>query len=157
MPTDTDKNTVIRQVYYDADTGFGSINDTYQQAKKILNNITQNDVKEFLERQKLRQTKPDRGFNSYVVHAPLQELQIDTAVFTDSAHDNNGLKYAFVAVDIFTKICHAVPIKDKKPGESLRAMKEVLHTIGIPKTLYHDDEGSWNSKEFTRLINPHDI
>ena len=43
---DKDKNdTVIRGVYYDVDTGFGSINDTYQQAKKILNIITYNDEK----------------------------------------------------------------------------------------------------------------
>ena len=43
----------------------------------------------------------------------------------DSAPDNNGFKYAFVAVDIFTKICHAVPIKDKKPEESIKAMKKL--------------------------------
>ena len=93
-----DKSRIIRQVYYDADTGFGSINDTYQQAKKVLNTITYNDVKEFLERQKSRQTKPYRGVNSYVAHEPLQEIQIDLGVFTDSAPDNNGFKYAFVAV-----------------------------------------------------------
>ena len=30
----SEKDKIIRQVYYDADTGFGSINDTYKQAKK---------------------------------------------------------------------------------------------------------------------------
>ena len=40
-----EKGKIIRGVYYDADTGFGSINDTYQQAKNILNSITHNDVK----------------------------------------------------------------------------------------------------------------
>ena len=34
------KDKIIRGFYYDADTGFGSINDTYQQAKNILNIIT---------------------------------------------------------------------------------------------------------------------
>ena len=96
-----DKDKLIRGVYYYVDTGFGSINDTYQQAKKILNSITHNDVKEFLERQKSRQTKPYRGFNSYVAHEPLQEIQIDLGFFTDSAPDNNGFKYAFVAIDVF--------------------------------------------------------
>ena len=118
-----DKDKIIRGVYYDADTGFGSINETYQQANKILNSITYNDVKEFLQRQKSRQTKPYRGFNSYVAHEPLQEIQIDIADFTRSADVNDGFRYLFVAVDIFTKICHAVPIKDKEPEESIRAMK----------------------------------
>ena len=152
-----DKDKITRSVYYDADEGFGSINDTYQQSKKILNSITYNDVKEFLERQKSRQTKPYRRFNSYVAHEPLQEIQIDLGIFTDSAPDNNGFKYAFLAINVFTKICHVVPIKDKQPEESVRAMKEILDVIGIPKVLYHDNEGSWTSTEFIRLLNKHNI
>ena len=66
---------------------------------------------------------------------------------------NDGFRYAFVAVDIFTKLCHAVPIKDKEPEESIRAMKEVLNTIGIPQQIYHDNEGPWSSKAFIRLLN----
>ena len=79
------------------------------------------------------------------------------AVFTDSAPDNNGYKYAFVAVDIFTKMLWAVPIKDKQPQESIRAMKEVLEKIGVPEVIYHDNEGSWSNIEFMRLINSHKI
>ena len=45
----SDKDKVIRQIYYDPDGGFGSINDTYKQARHILNTITVNDVKQFLE------------------------------------------------------------------------------------------------------------
>ena len=151
------KDKVIRQIYYDPDGGFGSINVTYKQAHHILNNITVNYVKEFLNKQKPRQTKSYRGFNSYVAKEPLQEIQIDLAIFTDSAPDNNGYTYAFVAVDIFSKICHAVPVKDKKPQESIRAMKEVFEKVGIPEVIYHDNEGSWSSTEFIRLKNPHKI
>ena len=52
------------------------------------------------------------------------------AGFTRSAEVNDGYRYAFVAVDIFTKICHAAPVKDKKPAESIRALYEVLDKIG---------------------------
>ena len=89
------KDKVIRQIYYDPDGGFGSINETYQNAHHILNTITVNDVKEFLNRQKSRQTKSYRGFNKYVAKEPLQEIQIDLAMFIDPAPDNNGYKYAF--------------------------------------------------------------
>ena len=147
------KDKIIRQVYYDSDTGFGGIAETFKNSKKILNTITLNDVKDFLDRQKVRQFKAYRGFNSYVATEPLQEIQIDIADFTASGALNDGFRYAFVAIDIFTKICHAVPIKDKKPAESIRAMKEILNKIGIPKTIYHDFEGSWNSKEFIQLLN----
>ena len=110
-----------------------------------------------MEPQKPRQTKPYRGFNSYVAHEPLQEIQIDIADFTRSVKENDGYRYCVVAVDVFTKFCHAVPIKDKKPDESLRAMKEVLDAIGIPTQIYHDNEGSWNSTQFIRLLNSHKI
>ena len=110
-----------------------------------MSTITYNDVKEFLERQKSRQTKPYKGFNSYVAHEPLQEIQIDIADFTRSVKENEGYRYCFVAVDVFTKFCHAVPIKDKKPNESLRAMPDVVNTIGVMKQIYHDNEGIWNS------------
>ena len=120
----SEKDRIIRQVYYDADSGFGSIAETYREAKKILNTITYNDVKDFLERQKSRQTKGYRGFNSYVAHEPLSEIQINIADFTASGALNDGFRYLFTAIDIFTKHCHAVPIKDKQPAESIRAMKK---------------------------------
>ena len=60
-------------------------------------------------------------------------------------------------MDSFTKICHAVPIKDKKPAEPIRAFNVVLEKIGVPEIIYHDNEGSWNSAQFIRLNNSHDI
>ena len=79
------------------------------------------------------------------------------AIFADSALDHDGFNYAFVAIDVVTKICHAVPIKDKRPEESVRAMKGVLHVIGIPKVLYHDNEGSWNITQLIQLVNSHKL
>ena len=152
-----EKDKIIRQIYYDADSGFGSIAETYKASKKVLNSITYDDVKDFLSRQRVRQFKGYRGFNSYVAKEPLQEIQMDIADFTKSAKANGGIRYLFVAIDIFTKICHAVPIKDKNPPESIRAMKEVLEILGKPETIYHDNEGSWSSTRFIRLLNEHKI
>ena len=70
---------------------------------------------------------------------------------------NDGYRYAFVAVGIFTKICHAVPSNDTKPAESIRAFDEVLDKIGAMRTLSHDNEGSRSSTEFIRLTNSHNI
>ena len=36
-------------------------------------------------------------------------------------------------------------------------MEEVFNKIGVPEVLYHDNEGSWSSTEFIRLINSHQI
>jgi hypothetical protein len=151
------RDRIIRQVYYDIDNGFGSIAETYRDAHKIMNSITYEHVKEFLERQTSRQTKGYRGFNSYVAHEPLQEIQIDICDFTMSGAVNDGYRYLFVAVDIFTKFAHGVKIKDKQPAESVRAMKEILNVIGVPEVIYHDNEGSWSSSSFIQLLNQNKI
>jgi hypothetical protein len=153
------KDSIIRSIYYDADDGFDSIIGTYRKANKVLNTITVADVKAFIEKQKgsYKQTKPYRGFNSYVAPKALHELQVDLAVFTDSSKDNDGYKYAFVAIDIFSKYIWAVPIKDKKPQESIRAFTEVLDKIGIPQQIMSDREGAWESTEFVKLLNKHNI
>ena len=157
MSDQQNKDRVIRQVYYDVDTGFGGINETYQNAKKILNTITYNDVKGFLERQKSRQFKKYSSFNSYVASKPLQELQIDIGDFTKSAEVNDGFRYMFLAVDIFSKYIHCVPVKDKESPESIRAFKEILNVIGVPENIMSDREGAWESTEFIRLLNEHKI
>ena len=129
------RDKVIRGVCYDADNGFGSISATYQQAHHILNTLTLYDVNNCLSRQKSRQTEAYRGFTSYLCKKePLQYIQIDIAGFTRSAEVNDGYIYCFVAVDIFTQIYHAVPIKDKQPAESIRVFNEVLEKIGVMNT-----------------------
>ena len=87
-------------MYYN-DDGFVSINETYKETAKQLNSITVEDVNKWLEQRKRRQTKPYKGFNSYVADEPLEEMQIDLADFTRSASDNDGYRYCLVAVDVF--------------------------------------------------------
>ena len=47
MATDTEKCKIIRGVHFDPENGFGSINETYQQANNIFNSITYANVKDF--------------------------------------------------------------------------------------------------------------
>ena len=152
----SDKSKMVRQSYYDPDGGLAQLM-KFIKTHHILNTITVHDVKEFLSRQKSRQTKSYRGFNNYVAKEPLREIQIDFADFITSADVNDGCKYCFVAVDVFTKICHAIPIENKKPKESVRAMREVLNKISVPEIIYHDNEDSWNSTQFIRLVSSHKI
>ena len=63
----------------------------------------------------------------------------------------------FLAVDIFSKYIHCVPVEYKKPAESIRAFKEILNVIGVPKNVMSDREGAWESTVFVRLLNEHKI
>ena len=117
-----EKENILRKFYYNED-GFGNVNETYNEAKKQLNSITIEDTKKWLEKQTERQTKPYKGFNSYVADEPLEEIQIDLADFTRSASENDGYRYCLVAVDVFTKMVWGVPIKNKKQRNVLELLK----------------------------------
>ena len=142
------KETILRQIYYDTEHGFGSIYDTYKQAVKLLPSVTLNDVKEFLAKQASRQLKAYRGFNSYVAHEPLQEIQIDLADFTKSAEANNGLGTPVWQPLCFPSICGQCPARIKgqmnlcEPSPKywiklVRRNRDITLTrgLGIPKSL----------------------
>ena len=78
--TSPERIAVIKAVYEDPETGFGSVRDTYLQAKAKDPGIRYIDVKAFLDKLAHRQAvfRP-RGFNSWVSPGPLFEIEVDLA------------------------------------------------------------------------------
>ena len=64
---------IIEKVCYDF---YGSIKDTYNDARKIDKSIEYDDVKKWFEKNQVRQTDL-RGFNSFIADHVKQEFQID--------------------------------------------------------------------------------
>ena len=148
----TDKEKIIKDVYEDKEKGFGSVRDTYQQAYKKDPSIRYTDVKQYLDKQKHRQTQfKYKGFNSFISPHPLFEIEVDLIDLTTKAQENDGYRYCMVAIDNFTKIAWGVAMKTKQPTDVVNAFKEILDKIGIPKQMYSDQEGSFNNAEFIRL------
>ena len=46
----SDKDSVIRGIYYDREDGFESVINTYRKANKVPNTITVADVRNFIEK-----------------------------------------------------------------------------------------------------------
>ena len=151
------KDYVLRDIYYNKKTGFQNQNRTYTAAKERLSDITPEYVKEWFGRQKGQQLKPYKGFNSYIVDSPNQEVAVDLADFSRNAIYNRGYGYIFIAVDAFTKFAWAVPIKNKDASECAKALKEVVENMGNFKTLYTDGEPAFESKAFIKALNKYRI
>ena len=77
----SDKEQILRSIYYDVSDGFDSLNATYTLAKKALPSITFDYVKQWMAKQKLRQGKPLRTWNSYVPPEPHYQYVVDIADF----------------------------------------------------------------------------
>ena len=149
---------LLTKIYYDKVDGFGSIQDTYAAAKKIDPSITLKIVKDFLDRQTIRQTKKDAGFNSFVADEALQSIQIDVAYFTKNKFKESPFGFAFFAVDIFSKKLAVIPMKKANADDCVKAIAQVFEKlIGLPKQVYSDEGGEFKAKEFADKMKYYDV
>ena len=75
------KIATIEKVYYDNETGYQNLRETWKAAKVLDNSITENNVKKWkatLEAPK----KQVSGYNSFIPSKPYEEFQIDLLFFT---------------------------------------------------------------------------
>ena len=51
----------------------------------------------------------------------LEEIRCDLADFPTSAEENDGYRFAFCAIDVFSRYAWAIPIKTKQPFDIINA------------------------------------
>lgn len=138
----TDKDKIIASVYHDF---YGSMRDTFNEARKKDPSIKYNDVKEWFEKSFVRK-KNLRGFNSFIASEPFEEFQIDLFFINDL--ENQNYKIGLLIIDIFSKYLTVAPLKSKQPRDVLDGLKKGFENMGgKPTTIYSDDEGAFNSKD----------
>ena len=141
----------ISKIYNDL-SGFGSIQQTFQEARKLDKTITFNDVKTWKENNIVRQTSLP-GYNSYVASEPRFEYQVDPFYVNLG---EQKFKYGMLAVDIFTKQVEVVPMMLKNKGNILAAFYELFKKLGgNPKIVYSDNDTAIDAPvSYTHLTLP---
>ena len=148
------RQNIIKQIYEDPRNGFGSIADTLRQARARDPTISRADVVRFMEGLKVREDRPQRGYNSYVPVEPMHQVQVDLAdmnVFSTTPY-----RYMLVAVDSFTKKAAAVPLANKTSPATAAAWRQIIQALGIPSYVYSDD-GTEFKAEFKQKLDYYDI
>ena len=113
------------------------------------------DVKDYLNSRQDKQTHfKYKKYNSFVSLGANFEYEVD---IMDLGTSVTEYRYAFVAVDGFSKMASVIPIENKQTEEIIRALKRVIETLGKPKQLYSDEEGAFNSTKYIRFINEQNI
>ena len=148
------RQNIIKRVYENPQTGFGSIADTLRQARLQDASIRRNDVETFTEGVKSREDRPQRGYSSYVPVEPMHQLQVDLADMT--VFSNAPYRYLLVAIDTFTKKIAAIPLANKTAEATARAWQQVVSSLGIPSYVYSDD-GSEFKREFQQKLDYFDV
>ena len=121
----TEKEQIIDDVYTNPRTGYGSLKETTEQAKKKDPTITFTEVRKYLSKLSTRQVnyKP-KGQNSFISKRKLYEIQIDLVDMGTRAITKQGYRYALVGIDAFTKVAWGAPTTDKTAEDPIPAFKE---------------------------------
>ena len=70
------KDQIISNVYYDLESGFGSVNETLKKAKEQDPTINMVDVKGFMAKQPNKQIRKYRGSNSYTLRSVVMSSRL---------------------------------------------------------------------------------
>ena len=143
----------ISNVYYNLETGFGSINETLKKAKEQDQTINRVDVENFMRKQPNKQIRKYRGSNSYTAPFARFEYQIDIMDMKPLTKEpetkipikNDEPRYGLVVIDIFSKLANVVPMKEKSGPITLSAMKESFNKMGFPMSVYSDNDRAFQA------------
>ena len=146
-------NEIIKEVY---ETNFGTAYEVYKEAVKKDNSIRLQDVKDYMNSREDKQTQFNyKKYSSFV--SPGAKYEFDIDIMDVLARDGDGIRYGLCAIDHFTKMVSAIPIKHRSPTEIIRGLKSIFEELGKPKQLYSDEESSLRSTEFFRFITEDNI
>ena len=148
----TEKEKAIAAVYYHPRNGFGSVEDTFRQARSTHPNVSREDVRAFLAKQEIKQRRKPSKTNSFVADTPRQEFQVDLL----DMGDREAPRYGFTAIDIFSKKAACFPLADKTAPGTAEALHKTFHELGYPTTIMCDEGGEFHG-EFSRLCKDEDI
>ena len=147
------KEEVLNKLYYDLETGFGSVKSLYDDAIKEGLVVTLQEVKDWVKKQSINQRRGYKNYNSYsppyaraVFSADLMDM---ISLMKDTkTTDKTDKHLALVCIDNFSKKAHVVPLENKLGPTVFDAFMECFKVMGYPESIYSDDEASFMSNKF---------
>ena len=104
---DIDKDKIIHDVYY-SPSGYSSMRQTLDDARKKEKSIKMEDVKKWFAA-KISRTTQLKGYNSYIAPHANFEYQVD--LFFITKPENLEYKIGMIVIDIFSKFCSVLLLK----------------------------------------------
>ena len=140
-------NKIFNEIYYDLrrEGSYSSAHALYKEAQKILPMVTLRDAEKWLSTQFAYQLhKPARRKwkrNKIIVSTFNELYQCDLVdMYSPNksfVRTNSGYKFLLTAVDVFSKLAFAIPLKSKK-GEEVKSAFEQIFKERIPQKIQAD-------------------
>lgn len=152
---------LLREIYYDPETGLQGVASLYQKAKEKDAKIRRKDVEAWLKKQETVQ-----------VHAPRKEVkhyypiksnhqdhiwQADLMDVSAQAHNNKGVNFLLCVVDIWSRYAWVQPLKNKESPTVNAAFADILKEGRKPEILMSDNGSEFISRSFRKIREEHNI
>ena len=149
---------LLQNLYNDASLGLTTGQKLYSYLKSNgETGYTLSKINEFLKSLEVNQVLTKRRGNiSFVAEGPLVQFQIDL-IYMPKSWFNNGFKYIFACIDVFSKKADMIPLKDREQTTTTKAFEKILNNIGIPKTIYSDQGSEFKNNTFQKLLDKYNI
>ena len=140
---------LLQNLYNDASLGLTTGTQLYNDLKSNGGTgYTLSKVNEFFKSLEVNQVLTKRrGDISFVAEGPLQQFQIDL-IYMPKSWFNNGYKYIFACVDVFSKKADMIPLKDREQTTTTKAFENILNNMGIPKLYTQIKEQNLKTQHF---------
>jgi len=147
----------IKDAYYDPKTGFVDSDKLYKKLKDKGFDVTLEEVEEVVGRQLTDQVyrpigKFKRKYNPITSPSKMNNLQVDLLDMSTYSKFNKGFKWLMNGIDVYTRYAYSVPMKTKNEGDILKAFRDMVDVMGVPKNLNTDLEAGMMGKKFQDLM-----
>lgn len=87
----------------------------------------------------------------------LDLMEIDLVEMIPFEKINKGHRYILTAIDTFSKVADAEPVKRKTGTDVTLAFSKILKRLGTPKLVHSDKGKEWYNKDFQNLMKMNNI
>ena len=136
---------IMSNIYYDLETGYGSKQSLYNQAREKGASVTLEEVTKWLKKQPNKQIKPYQNYNSFLVPYARAEFQIDIMDMKIFKKEDEE-RYALIVIDAFSKLGLVYPMFRRDSPNVLKGLKEAFKVMGEPVEIFSDDDGAFKAE-----------
>lgn len=105
-----------------------------------------------------RERKSPRTRNPFFIFVKRQQIQIDLIEIRDLAQYNDGIKFLFTSIDMFSKYGFCFPMTDKSANSAKHALEEMMKFYGTkPKEILSDNGTEFKNKIVSKYLTDLDI
>jgi hypothetical protein len=138
----------LQEIY--ESNGYPAIDKFFKIVKQQKLNFTRDDIKQFLDKQQVAQLhkkKVKRVKGTPITTTGMNmEWQIDLLDMSKFYHENQGMRWILIVVDIFTRRAYAEAIKNKETKNVLDGLQKIFKEAKVfPQVIASDNGSEWKN------------